>query len=110
MQQTAQLGIPEKNIIAEEPAYSTYTNTTYTKELLEERDIESAIIVTNDYHIRRMKFIFEKVYRGSQISLSYAAAPSHCQFAAWCNDEESKRMIWKEYVKLAGYYLLYWNK
>nr|WP_281175103.1 YdcF family protein [Domibacillus robiginosus] len=110
VKQAAELGVPEDSIIAEEQAYSTYTNATYTKELLKERDIRSAIIVTNDYHMRRTKFIFEKVYHDSNINLTYATAPSHYQFATWWNDEESKQMLWKEYVKLVGYYFLYWNK
>lgn len=108
-QQAIQLGVPQENVIAEEEAYSTYTNAIYTEELLKERDIKSAIIVTNDYHMRRTKFIFEKIYCDSNISLSYATVPSRYQFTAWWDDEESKRMLWKEYVKLAGYYFLYWN-
>ncbi|OES44986.1 YdcF family protein [Domibacillus iocasae] len=107
VEQALQLGIPKEDIIAEEAAHSTYTNATHTRELLEEEGITSAIIVTSDYHMRRTKYIFEKVYRDSSIALSYATAPSRYQFTAWWDDEESKRMLWKEYAKLAGYYLLY---
>lgn len=101
------LGVPAGQVIAEEQAYSTYTNATYTKELLERRGDSSAIIVTSDYHMRRTKFIFDKVFQDSGISLSYSATPSRYEWSAWWSDEESKRMLWKEYAKLAGYYVLY---
>lgn len=100
-------GVPKDHVIAEEQAHSTYTNATYTKKLLQQRGSTSAIIVTSDYHMRRTQFIFEKVFRKSGISLSYAPTPSHYNLSAWWNDPESKRMIWKEYAKLAGYYILY---
>ncbi|WNS82360.1 YdcF family protein [Domibacillus sp. DTU_2020_1001157_1_SI_ALB_TIR_016] len=107
VQEAAALGVPEEHVIAEEQAHSTYTNATYTKELLQHRGSTSAIIVTSDYHMRRTKFIFEKVFRDSDISLSYAPTPSRYTLSDWWNDEESKRMVWKEYAKLAGYYILY---
>ncbi|MET1031591.1 YdcF family protein [Domibacillus tundrae] len=107
VQEAVALGVPEENVIAEEQAHSTYTNATYTKELMEQRGDRSAIIVTNDYHMRRTKFIFEKVFQGSGLTLSYSSVPSRYEFTAWWDDEESKRMLWKEYAKLAGYYALY---
>ncbi|WP_046174493.1 YdcF family protein [Domibacillus indicus] len=107
VQKTEALGVPEEDIIAEEQAHSTYTNATYTKELMKERGDQSAVIVTSDYHMRRTKFIFEKVFQGSGMSLSYFSVPSRYEFTAWWNDAESKIMLWKEYTKLAGYYVLY---
>lgn len=107
VQEAINEGIPKEHVIAEEQAHSTYTNATYTKQLLKHLGSKSAIIVTSDYHTRRTKFVFEKVFRKSGISLSYASTPSRYNLSDWWNDAESKRMVWKEYVKLAGYYILY---
>ncbi|MBM7610041.1 uncharacterized SAM-binding protein YcdF (DUF218 family) [Lysinibacillus composti] len=93
-------GIPESQIILEEEATSTYTNATYAKLLLEEHQFNSSIVVSSDYHMRRTKLSFERVFKGSDMELTYVAAPLHGEVG-----EISIQTAIKEYIKLVGYTL-----
>lgn len=66
-------GIPEDALILETEADSTYTNATITMDIMKERDMHSALIVTSDYHIKRSKFIYDRMNDGS-FDFRYIAA------------------------------------
>ncbi|MGE7664836.1 YdcF family protein [Ureibacillus composti] len=93
-------GIPESHIILEKEATSTYKNATYAKLLLEEHQFNSAIVVSSDYHMRRTKLSFERVFKGSDMELTYVAAPLNGEVG-----EISIPTAIKEYIKLVGYTL-----
>lgn len=67
----------------------------------------SVILVTNDYHTRRTRWIFGQVL-GPHVRLSLAAAPSK-EFAAerWWENSFGRRQIFDENLKFAYYFLRY---
>lgn len=93
-------GIPESQIILEEEATSTYTNATYAKSLLEEYQFNSSLVVSSDYHMRRTKLSFERVFEGTNMKLTYVAAPVNGEVG-----EISIATAINEYIKLVGYTL-----
>lgn len=97
---TSAFGIPEEALILEEKATSTYTNAVYAKEEMAKYDLTSAIVVTSDYHTRRTKVIFERVFKGSGMELTYVASVS-ASGETLGDFSMSKAM--NEYVKLIGY-------
>ncbi|RDW15420.1 YdcF family protein [Oceanobacillus chungangensis] len=68
------LGVPEEQLILEEQATSPYNTGIYTKDLMEMHQLESAIIVSSDYHIRRTKLASERVFKDTEIERTYVAA------------------------------------
>lgn len=92
-----QAGIPEEAIIMENQAVSTHENAVYSKEIMRERDFDSALVVTSDYHMKRTKIQFDDVMSNTGITLDYiphvhakeAWGPKHVQ-------------LWKEFYKLTG--------
>ncbi|GAB3064066.1 YdcF family protein [Salinicoccus sesuvii] len=66
-------GIPKDALILDTEAESTYSNATVTMEVMEERNMDSALVVTSDYHIKRAKYIFDRVNEG-RFSFRYIAA------------------------------------
>jgi uncharacterized SAM-binding protein YcdF (DUF218 family) len=62
-------GVPAASILKEERSRSTYENALYTRELMEQQGLGSAVVVTSDWHMKRSAFIFGKVYKGSGIEL-----------------------------------------
>ncbi|MDG4658126.1 YdcF family protein [Ectobacillus antri] len=62
VEKAVKLGVPRERIIEEKHATSTYTNALYTKELLERRQFQTAIVVSSDYHMQRVRLVFERVY------------------------------------------------
>jgi len=101
-----ELGIPEKSIILESRADSTYQNAVFTKELIHKYDFKSAIIISSNYHMRRVKLIFQREFFGSGVSLTYCAAtdPEYNPHRWWATNK-SLLITFDEYIKFIGYSL-----
>lgn len=63
-EEMARLSLPEGRVLEEVRAKSTLENAAYVKEIMKEKDIRSAIVVTSNYHSRRTKYLFDQVFRG----------------------------------------------
>ncbi|WP_176791472.1 YdcF family protein [Thalassobacillus cyri] len=96
-----QKGIPEDAIIEERKASSTFENAQFTEEIMKNNNLQSAIVVTSDYHSRRSKITFERIY-DDDITLSYSVAPSNFNPDDGVSDWEHLTFV-GEYVKLLGY-------
>ncbi|MBE0467880.1 MAG: YdcF family protein [Candidatus Desulforudis sp.] len=96
------LGVPETKIIMETEAVNTYQNARNTRELMERYGLESAVVVSSPYHMRRVSILFDEVFAGSDIRLVYAPAgdswfdPNH-----WWETSGGRRLVVSEYAKLA---------
>ncbi|MGR9048780.1 YdcF family protein [Halobacillus faecis] len=96
------IGVPHDAIIKEPSATSTYENATLSKDIMEEEDFESALVVTSDYHSRRTKMTFDDIY-GNQIQLDYSFSPSPFEPSDGLTENE-KRKTFGEYVKIGVYW------
>jgi uncharacterized SAM-binding protein YcdF (DUF218 family) len=67
-------GIDPEVILLEENSFNTYQNIKYSKEIMDQRGFESAIIISNDFHISRSLMIAKKF--GIKASSSPAPTPS----------------------------------
>lgn len=54
------LGVPEKDLIWENQSRNTYENAVETKKLLVEKKLESAILITSAFHMKRAAGCFQK--------------------------------------------------
>ncbi|WP_063975153.1 YdcF family protein [Domibacillus aminovorans] len=102
-QQAIELGVLDAALLLEDEATSTYTNAVYSKDLMELYHLRSAIVVSSDYHMRRVKLIFERVYKDSGIELTYVASQRNDQ--VWYKDWTNIRYTFNEFVKLPAYAL-----
>lgn len=103
MVQTAlALGISQDVIFTEKAALSTYQNAEFTLPIMKEHGFESAIVVSSDFHMRRVKFIFDRVYKNSEIKLSYVGSDSGYNAKRWWSDGKSRETTFNEYVKMIG--------
>ena len=101
-------GVPPNAIVREDRSRSTQENAVYTKELMQELDYDSAVVVTSDWHAKRSRFIFERVYRGSGIELSYCGTPDdRSDFDAWWKDGEKQQVVLTEWAKTLVYWVRY---
>jgi uncharacterized SAM-binding protein YcdF (DUF218 family) len=103
MVQTAlALGIPQDVIYTENAADSTYQNAEYTLPIMKEYGFKSAIVVSSDFHMRRVKFLFGRVYKKSEIELTYVGSASGYNAKRWWSDRKSRETTFNEYVKMIG--------
>ena len=103
------LGVPPSSIYKEDDSRSTYENAVYTKQLLVNGDWKSAIVVTTNWHSRRVKSTFTKVYHDTSIILHYASASDHImpKLEQWWEDSEKQQIILSEWAKFIVYKLKY---
>jgi uncharacterized SAM-binding protein YcdF (DUF218 family) len=105
--QALESGVREDQIIIESRSTSTYENAVYSKQLLEKDKAYSAIIVTSNYHMRRSRLVFNKVFAGTGIKLTYCASQAkRFKPNEWFLDSYSRNTVLSEYAKLAVYGIL----
>ncbi|MDH6373276.1 uncharacterized SAM-binding protein YcdF (DUF218 family) [Paenibacillus sp. PastF-3] len=103
MLQTAlNLGIPQDAIYTENAAESTYQNAEFTLPIMKEHDLQSAIVVSSDFHMRRVKLLYDRVYKKSEIELTYVGSPSGYNAKRWWSDRNSRETTFNEYAKMIG--------
>jgi uncharacterized SAM-binding protein YcdF (DUF218 family) len=97
-----QRGVPESAILEEPLGEDTWGNAVYTRQVLEQHGLESAILVTSPYHLRRAQVTFDAAYSGSGIQLMVHAAPdSQWRKQSWWQQPETRRLTFTELQKLA---------
>lgn len=101
-----ELGVQNDSIILEDKADSTLQNAIYSKDIINNYNFNSVIIVSSNYHMRRTKMIFDKEFNDSGIKLTYCAAEDK-NFNAdkWWGNNKSIMLVVNEYIKLFGYWI-----
>jgi uncharacterized SAM-binding protein YcdF (DUF218 family) len=95
-------GIPESAILEEPQGEDTWGNAIHTRQVLEEHGLQSAILVTSPYHLRRAQVTFDAAYAGSGIDVTVHAAPdSQWRKLSWWQQSETRRLTFTELQKLA---------
>ncbi|UNC93614.1 YdcF family protein [Candidatus Contubernalis alkaliaceticus] len=103
-------GVPAgRIIILEGNAYSTEQEALYVTEYLKERkDVSSIILVTSRFHTARAKRIFSREFRVLDRNVKVISRPSrydHFDPETWWRDEEDKKQVVLEYLKMVNYTL-----
>jgi uncharacterized SAM-binding protein YcdF (DUF218 family) len=95
-------GVPDRAIFEEPLGGDTWGNAIYTRQVLEDHGLHSAILVTSPYHARRAMLTFDAAYAGSGISLRVHAAPdSQWRKLSWWQQPVTRRLTFTELQKLA---------
>ncbi|MFD1772522.1 YdcF family protein [Paenibacillus rhizophilus] len=107
LQTTLALGIPQDDILTENKALSTYDNATLTLAIMKKHGFTSAIVVSSDFHMRRVKLIFDHVYKKSGIELTYVGSVSGYDSKRWWSNPYSREITFSEYAKMIGNFFGY---
>ncbi|OKP96265.1 YdcF family protein [Paenibacillus sp. P46E] len=95
-------GIPKAAILSENAALSTYQNAELTLPILKQHGFTSAIVVSSEFHMRRVKLLFDHVYKKSGIKLTYIGSDSGYNANYWWSDKYSRETTFSEYTKMIG--------
>ncbi|MHB0871509.1 MAG: YdcF family protein [Chloroflexota bacterium] len=105
--QAAAMGVPPSGMLLVNRSTSTREDALYTRELMVQKGLKSAILVTSPYHQRRASLTFARVFQGSDVSVaSYPVQDDLWQPDSWWKSEKTLRLTLMELAKLA-YYKLY---
>jgi len=101
-------GVPEKNVDQIWDGTSTYDETLALKRYMLERGLDSAILVTSPFHTRRVRLCADRVFKGTGIKTTVAAARYPViNLERWWEDERDLLTIIIEYFKLLFYLTKY---
>lgn len=97
------MGVDCESLILENKAKSTRENAFYTKELMEKHQFDSAIVVSSNFHMRRVKSNFAQAFRSSGIRLTYtSASDTGYNPDQWWSTKTNRQITAVEYLKLVG--------
>lgn len=94
--------VPTKNLFYENKALSTYDNATYTGEIMDEQNFVSAIVVSADYHMRRVKSNFERVNKNNKYEFIYVGSKTEYTTYFWWSKRHNIEITLMEYTKIVG--------
>jgi len=102
--QALSLGVPKDHILLEEESLSTYDNAMYTLEIMQANTFKSAILVTSPHHTRRASIIFDRFFKG--VDLTICSVPyDSSNPSKWWKDSRTATTVASEYLKLIWYYV-----
>jgi uncharacterized SAM-binding protein YcdF (DUF218 family) len=101
-------GIPFPLTTALDKGTSTFEEAGVLLAIAQAGHMDTVMIVSNRFHLRRVRFVFRERFRKAGITVLLHGAPS-TQFdeRTWWASEEGLIMLNNEYVKLAYYHLKY---
>lgn len=102
------LGVPEEKILIDDKASTTHENAEFTKEVIEENNFKSIIVVTSEYHSRRSKLAMEKALKntlidGKKVEVMVVHSTEEKFSRKWWISGNSILIFISEYLKLIGY-------
>jgi uncharacterized SAM-binding protein YcdF (DUF218 family) len=102
--QALALGLPEEALIIEDDSLSTIQNARYSKQICEDHNIESVLLVASAYHSGRARLVFREVM-GAKISVSaQPAARGHHPLLWWLYPDQAYVVLY-EYKNWIQYWL-----
>ncbi|MGH7940951.1 MAG: YdcF family protein [Limisphaerales bacterium] len=96
-------GVPAQDIKVERKSKTTRENARFCDDVLKAKNVKSAILVTSWYHSRRALKTFEHFAPG----IKFYSRPAYFNYKSAHWDREFSRRVYLEYVKLAGYWVMY---
>ena len=103
------LGVSEDKILIDDKASTTHENAEFTKDIIEENNFKSVIVVTSEYHSRRSKAAMEKSLKntlidGQRVEVMAAHSTEEKFTSKWWTSGNSVLILISEYLKLMGYW------
>jgi uncharacterized SAM-binding protein YcdF (DUF218 family) len=100
-------GVFSSNIYVTDVPGNTFEEAQYCHKFMEKHKIGSALVVSDWWHLRRVKWSFETVFQGAGKKIRYIPAQSPEAETGRCLQAHRIVLILKETVKLLGYWVRY---
>jgi uncharacterized SAM-binding protein YcdF (DUF218 family) len=93
-------GVPEANILIEENAQDTIGNAKFVRDLIDQHQIKSIILVTSPYHQRRAYITFREYLGPDFVIYNHSATDSAWRKNGWWKDSWARKLTWEEFKKI----------
>jgi uncharacterized SAM-binding protein YcdF (DUF218 family) len=99
------LGVPEGRITLAPGPKTTYQEVLAVAPILREKRYRSALVVTDPYPLRRVRWTFRHVFKNQPIELIFVASDRPWKGEGWWQHKEEKLRVYSEVFKMAWYWL-----
>ena len=102
------LGVDPAAVLLERESESTYENAVFVKQIVMEKGIKSFLLVTSNYHTRRARQIFSRVFDGTGVRIITVSA-SDPKFSpdSWWKKGEGQQRALTELANIVVYRIKY---
>ena len=101
-------GIRRENIFFDNNSWHSWDEAVNTLQLMKEKGWSSVLVVSDPPHMRRLKCVWGKVFRGSGLSYTLVASRSAWwQAGSWWKEERSAGFVFGEFGKMIYYLIRY---
>ncbi|MCD6570599.1 MAG: YdcF family protein [Deltaproteobacteria bacterium] len=100
-------GVSSSNIYTTSFPASTFDEARYCRKFMETYNVDSAIVVSDWWHLRRVKWSFETFFKGTGKRLIYVPSYSPGVGIWWYLQPHRIRLVLSEWVKLVGYWVIH---
>ena len=95
-------------VLVDTASTSSWEEAVNTLQLMRERNWTRVVVISDPYHMRRLDWIWSRVFRGSGRDYSLvASAPPYWQPDRWWMSERAGASVIMEYIKLVYYFAKY---
>ncbi len=107
-EEAVDLGVAPKDIILEDKSTTTYEDAEFSRDIMLQNNLTSAIVVSSPYHMRRASWLFGRVFRNEKVTLLYSPVDnSWFKAENWWKNERSIQAVYDEYGKMVYYILIF---
>ena len=101
-------GVPEQAILYDLRSLNSWEEAVNTLELMRAMKLERVLVVSDPPHMRRLSWVWGKVFAGSGKEFTLVAADMEFWDAAhWWRTSPNAQFVFGEYIKLAYYFYSY---
>ena len=100
-------GVSSSNIYITNFPASTFGDAQYCRKFMGAYNVDSAIVVSDWWHLRRVKWSFETVFKGTEKRLIYVPSYAPGVGIWWYLQPHRIRLVSSEWVKLVGYWVIH---
>lgn len=101
--QAISMGITESQILTDRASHSTFQNARNSAMIMQDHELQSAIIVTSGYHTKRASIIFSQFLPRSELTI--CAVPDGATSHNWWKDGHTVTAVVLEYLKFIWHIL-----
>jgi len=99
------LGVPEDRITLAPGPKTTYQEALVVAPILRQRGYRSALVVTDPYHLRRVRWTFGKVLKDQPVEMIFVASDLPWEGEGWWRSKNETFYVYSETAKLGWYWL-----
>jgi uncharacterized SAM-binding protein YcdF (DUF218 family) len=101
------LGVPEDRITLVPNPKSTYEEALGIAPILRDKNYHSALVVTDPFHLRRVRWTFYQVFKDQPIQFLFVSSDLPFVRDRWWKDKKSRYYVLSEISKLAYYQIIH---